>query len=254
MNSTSVALLGDSILDNFYWLDNPEHDLTYELEQRGFKVLNIAVDESQLLDVVNGTAPRQQYIEGRNRRMKFIPYPVAEDGKVYPLELLGKTPTDAAILSVGGNDLRMRIFELLGGVSQFLESVLDNKFRQTMISTLREIKKSAPKTVLVVPYYPYLGPNSTFALFAPLVEQVYDGVRKVYQQIAQEADVAIFDLSRTFDRNNRAHYGSTDIEPSNLTTKCMADYITEIITNYDSNNVYYAPDCSKLIHDEIAIV
>ncbi len=108
-----ITLVGDSILDNFYWLENKQHDLKYELEQHIFCVKNYAVDESRLDNVLYGIEPKDIYQESRE-----YPYPVDENGIVQPLELLSNE--DMIVLSVGGNDLRVTLFKMTIFLTIFL--------------------------------------------------------------------------------------------------------------------------------------
>lgn len=100
MESTAdlkVALVGDSVLDNHFWLDRPNEDVRAQAEKsllqtytsRNIEVLNFAVDESTVSCVLRGRAPAGVYKRGR-RNAKMKPYPMDEDGVVRPLDLLRK--------------------------------------------------------------------------------------------------------------------------------------------------------------------
>lgn len=90
-----VALVGDSVLDNHYWLSRPEEDIREQTERklktahpsRNVQVLNFAVDESTVSCVLRGRAPASQYKNGR-REAGMEPYPTDADGVVRPLPLL----------------------------------------------------------------------------------------------------------------------------------------------------------------------
>lgn len=69
-------------------------------------------------------------------------------------------------------------------------------------------------------------------------------------QLAVEFSLPIIDLSRTFDPNNKSHYGSTPIEPSNKSGQFIADLIAEVMfpsaygidtTQYPVNQWYRVP-------------
>lgn len=49
-----------------------------------------------------------------------------------------------------------------------------------------------------------------------------------FAQLAVEFSLPIIDLSRTFDPNNKNHYGSTPIEPSNTSGQFIADLIAQV--------------------------
>lgn len=93
-----VALVGDSVLDNHYWLDRPAEDVRVQTERtlqeaypsRTIRVSNFAVDESTVACVLRGRAPAAHYRDGR-RKARMQPYPMDEDGVVRPLQLLRNT-------------------------------------------------------------------------------------------------------------------------------------------------------------------
>lgn len=90
-----VALVGDSVLDDHYWLRQPTEDVRAQTERtlrrthpsRNVQVSNVAVDESTVSCVLRGRAPASHYRDGR-RRAGMEPYPVDDDGVVRPLPLL----------------------------------------------------------------------------------------------------------------------------------------------------------------------
>lgn len=61
----NVALVGDSVLDDHYWLDHPANDVRAQTERtlkiaypdRSIRVNNFAVDESTISCVLRGRAP-----------------------------------------------------------------------------------------------------------------------------------------------------------------------------------------------------
>lgn len=98
--------MGDSVLDNHYWLDRPADDVRAQTERtlrdadtgRTIHVDNFAVDESTVACVLRGRMPAAQYREGR-KRARMEPYPADQDGIVRPLSLLRKSrPTHVVSL------------------------------------------------------------------------------------------------------------------------------------------------------------
>lgn len=91
----NVALVGDSVLDDHYWLDRPKEDVREQTERtlrlaypsRDVQVLNFAVDESTVKCVLRGRRPAAHYRQGRERA-RMERYPMEEDGVVRPLRLL----------------------------------------------------------------------------------------------------------------------------------------------------------------------
>lgn len=65
LNPINVALVGDSVLDDHYWLDRPADDVRAQTERtlmlahpdRSVLVHNLAVDESTISCVLRGRAP-----------------------------------------------------------------------------------------------------------------------------------------------------------------------------------------------------
>lgn len=90
-----VALVGDSVLDDHYWLQEPTEDVREQTERtlrrahpsRNPQVLNFAVDESTVSCVLRGRAPASHYKAGR-RKAGMEAYPMDSDGVVRPLSLL----------------------------------------------------------------------------------------------------------------------------------------------------------------------
>lgn len=233
---TTVTLLGDSVLDNFYWLNDREKDLTYDLGRMGYQVCNLAVDESCLVDVVGGIVPSEKY---RNARQ--YPYPCDEVGSVEPLKLL--KPCDLAVLSVGGNDFRCNLSNLLFGIDKFLAMVINPDFIKTFDNLLSILRTKAKKVILICVYAPYLGVGSPYQLMASFKDGIYDKVRIFLQYLCKRHNIALLDLSRTFNPYDRTHYGLTEIEPSNKSSHCIAECIRYIDTHYEGYNNYYAPNC-----------
>ncbi len=81
--------MGDSVLDNFYWLSDHKKDIKQQiLDEYNNKILvtNLAVDESTSYDVLYGTDPSFTYINARNE-YGLESYPINKNDKVIPLEI-----------------------------------------------------------------------------------------------------------------------------------------------------------------------
>jgi hypothetical protein len=241
---TTVTLLGDSVLDNFFWLSDREKDLTYDLGLMGYRVCNLAVDESCLSNVVNSIVPNETY---RNSRQ--YPYLCNDQGIMEPLRLL--KPCDIVVLSVGGNDFRRNLSNLLFGIDKFLAMVINPEFIKTFDGLLSTLRTQAKKVILVCVYAPYLGTGSQYQLMAPFKDGVYDKIRIFLQYLCKRHNIALLDLSRTFNPYDRTHYGTTEIEPSNKSSHCIAECIRYIDQNYQGYHTYYAPNCeiSKIVRE-----
>merc|ERR1719245_1057617 len=51
--------------------------------------------------------------------------------------------------------------------------------------------------------------------------------------VAEEYGLPVIDLSRTFDPSNAAHYGTTEIEPSNVSGQFIVDLIRHVVESFD---------------------
>eukprot|EP01084_Bolivina_argentea_P188433 324387_1 len=124
---THIILMGDSVLDNFYWLRDKTKDVRQQILDTfdgNVKVSNLAVDESTSEDVLYGVDPSWTYVDAR-KDCGLQPYPIDRnnDDKVAPLEIVQKMIDNqeivisknamkpAVVLSIGGNDVRVLLFD-----------------------------------------------------------------------------------------------------------------------------------------------
>lgn len=231
-----ICLIGDSVLDNFYWLADPSKDLRAVLSSKGYKTRNYAVDEAQLRDLSDGQVPAEPYVKSRQ-----YPYSTAEDGKVHPLRKIAKYPGSTVVMSVVGNDLRVAMPKIIFGPSYFVDSVLTAKYRKEYEHVVGKIIKHH-KLILIMPYMPYTG-SGIYVMLSPLADLIYDRIREFIYSVGQKYGLPVIDLSRTFDRGNRSHYGSTEIEPSNLTCEVIADGIDLIVKSGHKVGPWYQKNC-----------
>lgn len=255
----TIYLLGDGILDNFYWLEHQEQDLTRETEALGFTVRNYAADKSRVADMSQGIPLETAHIKHR-----FYPYPAESDGKLYPLKLLSQgtkinrsfssayggispiglgTPTNTVVLSIGGNDLRVAISNIVFGFDYYVNSVLTPGFKAEYELLIKLILQSCERLILISIYYPYMGTGSSYAKYARFTQPMLLRWLSFLKEMASKYNVPILDLSRTLDRENRLHYGTAETEPSNLATKCIAKSLAHIHDHYTGYQVYFAPNC-----------
>jgi len=259
INRGTIYLLGDGILDNFYWLEHREDDLKHEIEKLEFTVKNYAADKTRVSDMTAGIT-----LDGGHTKYRSYPYPSAADGKIYPLELLaegtktnrsfapmyagirpiGKEDTiNTVVLSIGGNDLRVATSNIVFGFEYYVNSVLTPKFSLAYDSVISTILQSCGRLILVSIYYPYMGSGSSYSKYARFTKPMLARWLDFLKTMAVKYNVPILDLSRTLDRDNRLHYGTNETEPSNLSTKCIARCLAYIHDNYSGHKVYFAPNC-----------
>lgn len=264
----SIILTGDSVLDNFYWLDNKEYDVKKQLKNRmpHMDVKNFAVDESTINCVLHGIRPAVHYSDNRP-----YPYPIEKDGIVYPLKLIEKEKNNDnmnIVISVGGNDGRVHLNKLLWGSDKLLDALLQgNKFRSKLENLICELMKYTKRVILVFVYKPH---NSIFEQFRSQIgyglqffpienvldlqgrlDKVYETLRNIYLDVSKKYNIPLIDLSKTFNNADRTHYGSTPIEPSNMTGDVIASLIENAVIDLENeDNVcscYYSPNCNGKI-------
>ena len=142
MNNTSksIALIGDSVLDDFYWLEDPTQDVKQQLSDLlpETKIHNFAVDESIVDDVLNGCYPPCKYVDAREEIFGgTYPYPTTNKGRVYPLKLLAKYQPEYVILSIGGNDGRIHLDNIIWSADALIKAIvndgLEEKFNRVWL-------------------------------------------------------------------------------------------------------------------------
>ena len=191
-------------------------------------------------------------------------YPTDADGKMYPIKLIESQSTanksfasvygssndqnsqnKMTVLSIGGNDIKDKVVTmLLGGVDGLMTSVVNQEFVNEYETVIRNLKRTTGKIVLVSIYLPYLGPGSSYAMFAGQAKPVMKRWHSFLHKLAAKHNIPILDLSKTLDPYNRSHYGTDIIYLSNTSSSCVAKCIQYIYDNYDGYHIYYAPDCS----------
>lgn len=242
-----INLYGDGILDNFNSLDDKSKDLKHELELLKYKVNNYAVDGLGLYSFRDGIYPKC----AATRPYK---YNLSENGKCYPLNqkpLCNVYSSSMSVISFGGEDIRAKFMRAFFGVESLMDAILTKDYVDTAENVVAQIKQNHDKVLLVMIYCPYMGPGSLYSFVKNSAEI---GVKRWFtfmDNIAKKYNVAMLDLSRTFDRFNADHYDSSGTCPSNLSNKCLAECISHIYKNYSGYKVYSAPGCdiSKIIHD-----
>ena len=253
-----ILLVGDSILYNYYWLDNKEQDLRKELIDLGFLVFNYSSEDSTVKAITSGITPKDIY-----RNSRSYSYPIDKEGKMFPIKLIeeqkkpfisvygGIKPLsfgnndqgNMIVLSIGGNSFQVGATRILLGIDYFFNAVVNEEFIIDYENLVKNLKKLSSKVVLISIYLPFLGPGSSYGVFSKFAEPIIIRWRNFLQNIAKKYNIPILDLSLTFNSNKREHYGSSDIEPSNISNACMAKCLSHIYDNYNGYHTYYAPDC-----------
>ena len=159
-----IILMGDSVLDDFFWLSNNTQDIRQQILDSfpgEVRVTNLAVDEMRSIDVLDGFVPASQYVDARVA-VGLKPYPVNAEGVVHPLHivqqkilnteinLVGEHTT--VVLSIGGNDVRV---PLQMGKLKFIPDVL-SKLKQNTERIVRKLLGMGVNVVLVICYEPHV--------------------------------------------------------------------------------------------------
>lgn len=253
-----IYLLGDAILDNFYWLEDSSRDLRHEIQDLGFEVHNYAADKCRVRDMSRGIK-----LKPAHTKLRSYPYESQADGKIYPLKLLadetginrsfssvygcispiGGRSHHTAVLSVGGNDLRVATPNIFLGFEYYVKSVINDDFVTEYENLMTSILSVSDRLILISIYLPYMGPGSTYGKYIRFSQPIMERWHEFLFTIARKYNVPILDLSRTLNKATRLHYGKAETEPSNLATQCIAKCIRHICDNYEGYKIYYAPDC-----------
>jgi hypothetical protein len=254
---TTIYLIGDAILDNYYQLSDKQKDLRKELMMHGYTVHNYAVEDTKLYNVIHGIIPNDRY-----RKTRSYPYLLDETGKMAPLKLLldhfGNTtfssvysdigvkkqkPSSMVVLSIGGNDINANVMNILLGIDKFINSILTHDFISNYDKVITSIKKICDKIVICGIYLPYMGHGSSYAKYSDKSNATIKRINNFIFEMGKKHNIAVLDLSRTYDCQNRHHYGGIETHPSNVSNKCMADCISYIVNHYNGFNIFYAPNC-----------
>jgi lysophospholipase L1-like esterase len=248
----SIYLIGDGILDNFRYLNDKSLDLRKELSDMGYDVHNYAKEEVKVIDVLNGYKLNNKQINSRDYKYNVD----SKDNTLYPLVLLRKhTNTynmggnNIAVISVGGNDVGERFFNIMLGVEYFINAVLTEQFKNNYEKIIDSVHTDCPKMILVSMYLPYLGQNSYYGKYVNYSVPIMEKWNEFIYSLAKKHNIPVLDLNKTINTSNRDHYGTNDSRLSNIATKCIAKCIKYIYTHYEGHYIYYSPDCNcKKIH------
>ena len=258
-SSVEVVLLGDSTLDNIVWVASHEETVPFQLKEllpEGSNVINFAADGFNTRDMLEGQVPQISY----HVRQHVDPFPIDVGDAFYPLIFLQGSTASHAVLSVGGNDVR----EILGNMESLAERIMGFMMNYPVI--VNQIISQVPKLVLCLQYRPSLQQDAHYHVYQAMASLPGNGtsVQKlntlmestfpIIFQVAREHRLPIVDLARSFDINNPELYRS-QIEPSAMGGKLIADLIAHVISNHDfehsDSTFYYKPPGSADILQQV---
>jgi len=244
----SIYLIGDGILDNFKYLDNKASDLRKEISDLGYDVHNYAKEEMKVIDVLNGYKLDEKQLKLRNYR-----YPIdTKDSILYPLRLiqnnkkLTSTSNDNfAVISIGGNDVGERFFNIILGVDYFMNAVITPEFQTNYEKIIESINTNCKRILLISMYLPYLGEGSSYGKYVNFSVTIMKKWNDFIYSLGKKYKIPVLDLNKTLDNKNRSHYSSIDdTRLSNVSSKCIAKCIKYIYKHYDGYHIYYSTDCN----------
>lgn len=234
----NFLLAGDSVLDCSYTESGPD---TVEklLQDKGYTVSNYCCENPtvhEYLYGVNGSKviSEQQSIEKIG-------------DKFHPLKSAKKNNYELCVLSLGGNDINKNLYKFFtGGIDTLISSVFTLELKDNFNSIIKECKKISQKIVLICPYLPYSGKNSLYSKFAEsYVEKIYESLMIFYKDLAKTNNISIIDLSKTLDKNNKNHYGNSDVNLSITAKKSLVSIMIHVKNNYKPKTVYFSPNCES---------
>ena len=245
-----LVLMGDSILDNVYWITDRSLDVEQQTKDAfggRVHVVQLAVDASRTYDVLKGMKPKSEFVE--TRRNQNNPYPMDEDGRVYPLERLSaalrrvspeQTARPTVVLSIGGNDVRDHLDKLSRGAGAVIQELEAAHFMDEYKAIVSRLQDEHECNVLLVFPYQIQNTHPKFyregKLKGTALLDVYSGLFREISQIAVNRGLPIIDLSMTFDPSNDRHYGTTQIEPGIIGGQFLVDLIRFVMDRFDFGN------------------
>jgi len=169
----SVVLLGDSVLDNFYWLKTPSRHLRVQLEEElpGLTCVNLAVDQMTTFDFEERKPESNSWEPYAKARLKVDfsseqdrEYRLDDDGAIRSAKNLASVKDVSwCVLSIGGNDVylnasvQMNLLSSLTPAFAGRRQEVAEEFGGRLRGIVASIRKVAPSAalVLVVPYQPH---------------------------------------------------------------------------------------------------
>ena len=259
-NPSYLILIGDSMLDNFYYqMDKSKQSMTSLFRDKYFNkamITNLAVEGSESRHVLYGIQPSSQLINER-KKYNIEPYPVdADEGnRVYPLAILEEMIASKSIqfslpkcylkptviLSVGMMDIKslipisvdsqMAIFSQMSSWAKNLNEILKELIKQRNVNVIL-VSLTEPYSDF---YNLYETPRDAFVMVLDM------WMTKLFS-IADEWKLPVIDLTRTLNTYDRSHYSALSIfENSNKSSCFIIDLIDFILTHhpFDTASIIY---------------
>lgn len=243
-----IVLLGDSTLDNIVWVEHTPGaaPVKTHLERlTGSAVLNYAADGFTSEDVLIGAPPR---ISAATRARTGDPFPdgIGASRVFKPLDALDAVPGmgmgmgagGAAVLSVGGNDVRHIL------TAMHLLPVKLGELQRNYPAIIERVLKATPRVVIMMQYRPALdaddggygvyraissvpGPGTAVQKLNALLQMVYEPILA----LARTHGLPVIDLPNSLDPRDGSLF-CCQIEPSDAGGKRIARLIAHVLAHH----------------------
>lgn len=239
-----IVLLGDSTLDNIVWVEHTPGaaPVKTHLERlTGSAVLNYAADGFTSEDVLIGAPPR---ISSATRARTGDPFPdgIGASRVFKPLDALDAVPGigagGAAVLSVGGNDVRHIL------TAMHLLPVKLGELQRNYPAIIERVLKATPRVVIMMQYRPALdaddggygvyraissvpGPGTAVQKLNGLLQMVYEPILA----LARAHGLPVIDLPNSLDPRDGSLF-CCQIEPSDAGGKRIARLIAHVLAHH----------------------
>jgi hypothetical protein len=199
----------------------------------------------KLIDIINGYKLDDKQLKSRNYKYQID----TKDYKLYPLQLIQNnkkhTENNIAVISIGGNDVNERFFNIILGVEYFMNAVITPEFQSNYEKIIETTKMNCSKILLVSMYLPYLGTGSSYSKYSSYAVEIMKKWNDFIYSLAKKHNIPVLDLNKTLDNKNRSHYSNIDdTRLSNVSSKCIAKCIRYIYKHYDNHHIYFSTDCN----------
>ncbi|KAJ9472865.1 hypothetical protein DIPPA_21544 [Diplonema papillatum] len=253
-NAEKVVLVGDSVLDNFFWLKDPATNLRAIVEEKlasgdatkEMICVNLAVDQMSTFDFLERNPrenPWRMYQQARESIYSPPHYDACDrdgyrhlqckDGLIRSaLNLEALRNVKHIILSIGGNDVYLDAdtqVSLVRSLVPFCDGRAEvaKAYGERLGKVFAAVRAAAPDAVVtpVICYHPHHEFSISGATGCPggialSVQRSYLSwmVTPMVQaalRLCMEHGLNVIDLSQTLDPKNVAHYGNMDVEATN---------------------------------------
>lgn len=131
-----IILIGDSILDSFYWIDNHKSDVEHELMkilEGKIQIVNLSLDTLNIAGVLNGMEPNATFVNARDT-FGMRPYPLdGNDGHLYPIRILSQMIMNSEIcIQIKGGKKNNKKFDKNQINPTVILSLMNNDIRRNL--------------------------------------------------------------------------------------------------------------------------